>query len=79
MHLQAWLNHQVTATKEVGAGKNVKQVPVYKTFNEFFDYQKALKEVEKPKSKITPQMRNMARIAFLVNSGKEVNIGNVQC
>lgn len=73
MHLQAWLNHKVTATKEQGKDKII---PVYKTFKEFFDYQKELKEIEKtPQSKLTPQMRNMARIAFLVNSGKEVKDG----
>lgn len=65
MHLQAWLNHVVTSTKEVGK----KQVPVYKKFNEFFDYSKRLKEVQEDKKvAITPEMRRMAQLASKLNS-----------
>lgn len=68
MHLQAWLNHTVTATKEQGK----KQVPVYGNFKEFFDYEKRLKEVEGKKVKeITEKQRKMALIAARVN-GREV-------
>lgn len=64
MHLQAWLNHAVTTTKEQGN----KHVPVYKSFKDFFDYEKRLKEVEKPKrSIITPHQRKMAKLAAMVN------------
>lgn len=71
MHLQAWLNHAVTATKEQGK----KQVPVYKNFKEFFDYEKRLKEVEKElngqkQAKFTPHQRRLAQMAALVNQGK---------
>lgn len=66
MHLQAWLNHGVTATKEQGK----KQVPVYETFKEFFDYEARVKEIDGVKSRLTPQMRNMARIAARVNEGR---------
>lgn len=66
MHLQAWLNHGVTATKEQGK----KQVPVYKTFKDFYDYQKRLKEVERPKTKLNIKNRHMAQIAMQVNAGK---------
>lgn len=67
MHLQAWLNHAVTATKE----QNKKQVPVYKKFKDFYDYEKRSKEVEGKKQKvITPKMRRMARIAAKVNEGR---------
>lgn len=67
MHLQAWLNYQVTATREQGK----KQVPVFKKFEDFFDYKKRLKEVEQPKQKaISPKMRKMARIAARVNTGR---------
>lgn len=59
------------ATKESGK----KQVPVFKTYKDFFDYEKQLKEVEKPQSKLTPQMRSMAQIAAKINSGKEVSDG----
>lgn len=74
MHLQAWLNHHVTATKEQGSGKNAKQVPVYKKFDDFFDYKKRLKDVEGTKSsRVTPHMKRMAKVAYLVNSGKGVD------
>lgn len=67
MHLQAWLNHQATATKEQGK----KQVPAFKKFEDFFDYKKRLKEVEKPrKTGISPQMKRMARIAAKLNKGR---------
>lgn len=67
MHMQAWLNHQVTATKE--QGKN--HVSVYKNFKDFFDYEKELREVEKPsKSRLTPHMRKLAQIAKKANVGR---------
>ncbi|HAM79603.1 hypothetical protein [Ornithinibacillus bavariensis] len=66
MHLQAWLNNQVTFTKEQGK----KQVPVFKRFEDFFDYEKRLNEVEgKKQGAITPQMRRMARLAAQINNG----------
>lgn len=73
MHLQAWLNHAVTATKEQGK----KQVPYYKKFKEFYDYEKRLKEVSSKKRRgmITPQMKRMARLALIANSGKGVEDG----
>lgn len=37
IHLQAWTNHTVQATRR--QGKN-KAVPVYKTFKQFYDYEK---------------------------------------
>lgn len=39
MHMQAWLNQQVTATK----GKDAK--PAYRKFEDFFDYDKRIKEL----------------------------------
>lgn len=67
MHLQAWLNHAVTATKE--QGKNT--VPVYKNFKEFYDYDKRLKETEGTKEKkLNPKLRRLAQMAARVNSGK---------
>lgn len=35
-HKQAWINHQVKATKQIGK----KTVPVYKKFEQFFDFKK---------------------------------------
>lgn len=64
MHLQAWLNHAVTATKEKGN----KHVPAYKSFKDFYDYEKELKKIEQPKqSIITPHQRKMAKLAAMVN------------
>lgn len=40
-HLQAWLNRQVSATQKKGKS----EVPVYKEFQKFFDYDKCLKKV----------------------------------
>ena len=42
MHLQAWVSHQVQATKKQGK----KTVPAYETFKDFFDYDKRLREIE---------------------------------
>lgn len=66
MHMQAWLNHLVTATKEQGK----KTVPVFKEFKEFFDYDKRLKEVEKPTKNIDPHMKKLAQIAKRANEGR---------
>jgi hypothetical protein len=63
MHLQAWLNNQVKATKEVGK----KYVPVYDNFKSFFDYEARINEVEKPKKRITPELKRMAKAALMAN------------
>ncbi|WP_314068321.1 hypothetical protein [uncultured Vagococcus sp.] len=41
LHLQAWLAEQVKASKKVGK----KDVPYFKNFNSFFDYQKKEREI----------------------------------
>ena len=41
MHVQAWLNHQATSTKQKGK----KTVSAYKNFKEFFDYDKRMREL----------------------------------
>lgn len=38
MHLQAWLNLTAQATKK--SGKKI--IPIYKTFKDFYNYEKAL-------------------------------------
>ncbi|MGM0940364.1 MAG: hypothetical protein ACQEWU_05240 [Bacillota bacterium] len=68
MHLQAWLHHVAGSTKEQGK----KQVPVYKNFKQFFDYEKRIKEVDNPKDRLSPQMKQMAYLAMQINSGEEV-------
>ncbi|ESA54189.1 hypothetical protein HMPREF1237_1373 [Streptococcus pyogenes GA41394] len=44
-HKQAWINYQVTATKLVGGKKNKKEVPVYKKFKDFFDYEEEIRKI----------------------------------
>ncbi len=41
IHLQAWLNWNVQARKKKGKHKCV---PVFKTFQQFFDYKKCVRE-----------------------------------
>ena len=41
LHEQAWLNKQINATKQIGK----KEVPYFKTFKEFFDYDSKLNEI----------------------------------
>lgn len=64
MHLQAWLNEQVGATKTKGKDT----VPLYKSFNEFFDYEKRIEDISKPEvKKLNTQYKRMAQIAAKVN------------
>lgn len=41
MHMQAWLNQQVQATKSQGS----KQVPVYRRFKDFYDLEKEERKI----------------------------------
>lgn len=66
MHLQAWLNHQVTLTKEQGK----KQVPVYTSFKDFYDYEKNIKEIEKHSGNdkvLSERMKRMVRANEMLN------------
>jgi hypothetical protein len=63
MHLQAWLNNQVKATKEVGK----KYVPIYEKFKDFFDYEERINQVQSKKKKITPDMKRKAKAALMAN------------
>jgi len=68
MHMQAWLNHQVTASKEKGK----KQVPVYSKFKDFYDYEKRINEVIKPKKKSKIPL-NIKKAAEYVAERREGN------
>lgn len=48
LHMQAYLNHAVTSTKSIGK----KQVPAYKTFKDFYDYEKEINRLLKPQKKV---------------------------
>lgn len=64
MHLQAWLNDNVRATKSKGK----ETVRVYKSFKDFFDYEKRIIEIEKPKAeKLNTQHKRMAQLAARLN------------
>lgn len=43
IHLAAWQSVQAQGTETVGTGKKQKQVPIYKNFSEFFDYEQSMK------------------------------------
>lgn len=47
LHLSAFLNRSVTATKNVGTEKKPKEEYVYPSFNDFFNYEEALEQVDK--------------------------------
>ena len=64
MHLSAWLGEQVTATKEVGS----KTIPLYKSFDKFYDYEKAIEAITGPEAKqVNSQHKRMAQIAAKLN------------
>lgn len=66
MHLQAWINQQAGSVKSQGD----KQVPVFKSFRDFFDYEKRISEIIKPKSHILDSnKKRMARVAAFLNLG----------
>ena len=68
MHLQAYLNFKATATKK--SGKETR--PVYRTFREFFDYEKKLKNLyKKQKTGDKPQGMAARYIAYQRMKDKE--------
>ena len=63
IHLQAWVSHQVKAEKKQGK----KTVPVYEKFSQFFDYEKRINDVLKPK-KEEKKLTNLERLMLKANS-----------
>lgn len=61
IHWQAWLNRQVQAMEEVGS----KQRYVFKTFKEFYDYEKALNEINTKELDI--EKSRLIKIARMAN------------
>lgn len=67
MHLQAYLNNAATATVK----KQGKIVSAYPSFNDFFNYDKRLKEIEgETKKKEERSLTNLERIVLKANSQK---------
>lgn len=65
LHLAAFLNVRAGATKKQGD----KQVYVYPSMKDFFDYEKRIAEIDgTPSRKLTAQQKRMAQIAAQVNS-----------
>ncbi len=62
VHLQAWANHTVQATRRQGKDK---VVPIYKTFKQFFDYEKYVKEATGV-SKSRVQEERLRKVALRV-------------
>ncbi|SDJ19787.1 hypothetical protein SAMN04488123_12016 [Natribacillus halophilus] len=69
LHLQSWLNQQAKATKETGQGKNKKSKPVFKNFQEFYDHEKRVKQIEGKKTAKDEKKARMAEAAKRVNQG----------
>ena len=63
IHLQAWVSHQVKAEKKQGK----KTVPVYEKFSQFFDYEKCINDVLKPK-KEEKKLTNLEKLMLQANS-----------
>ncbi|RXK19096.1 hypothetical protein [Macrococcus sp. DPC7161] len=53
MHKMAYLQREVEAQKEKGAGKNKRYEYVYKSFKDFFDYEKAERDLKEFEEEIT--------------------------
>lgn len=66
IHLQAWTNWNVQATKKQGKGKCV---PVYKTFKQFFDYEQRVEDVLEKKH--TEEDEKKLGIAGILKKQKE--------
>jgi len=65
MHLQAWLNEQVGATKKQGKDT----IPFYKSFDKFFNYRERIEAIAKPRPKVLKiEFRRMAQLAAKSNS-----------
>lgn len=63
IHLQAWVSHQVKAEKKQGK----KTVPVYEKFSQFFDYEKRINDVLKPKNE-EKKLTKLERLMLQANS-----------
>ena len=63
IHLQAWVSHQVKAEKKQGK----KTVPIYKRFDQFFNYEERIDGILKPKKK-EKRLSNLEKIMLQTNS-----------
>ena len=70
IHIQAWVNKQVNATKKKGDG----EISIYKEFKDFFNFEK---EIRKIKSNNNDQQMSDKRMKSLARLAKNVNRGEV--
>ena len=63
IHLQAWVSHQVKAEKKQGK----KTVPIYKKFDQFFNYEERIDNILKPKKK-EKELSSLERLMLKANS-----------
>lgn len=74
MHKQAFLKREVEAQVEKGAGKNKRYEYIYKTFNEFFNYEKAERQLrdfeEEVKEKQQVTQKDIAAMVAAANKNK---------
>ena len=77
IHLQAWANHSVQATRRQGKDK---AVPVYKTFKQFYDYEKYVRGAMGVR-KNRAQEERLKRIAVRVREYERGRLesGELQC
>lgn len=64
MHMQAYLNHVVTGTKERGK----KRVPLYPKFKDFFDYEKEEQKITQPQRVESTSRRKLMQQIAAYNS-----------
>lgn len=64
IHSLAWLINQAQATKEQGK----KIVPVHKEFKQFFDYDKRIESILKPKAKEKKGLSRLEKLMLQANS-----------
>lgn len=63
IHLQAWVSHQVKAEKKQGK----KTAPIYKKFDQFFNYEERIESILKPKKK-EKKLSNLEKVMLQTNS-----------
>lgn len=81
MHKQAFVNREVEAKKNVGTKKKPEEQWIFKDFNSFFDYEKAIEDLknfntesQKAKDKNQPTQKEVAeRIAEFNKRKSEKN------
>lgn len=69
---QSWQNQQVKATRKKGAGKNATYVSLYKTFNDFYDSEKAFNSIFDDREEIIKKKKKLtiAEVNRLINKKK---------